>query len=204
MLLRGCCCVRSTPDVWPWNLNLQQAGSFAPSRSRAILAQMRRPARNFATSSKKRDRDVEEKREATQHVIHIHAACNAVFGILNSGRKRESHRLSRCRASLLHMLADDRNRIPVRNMAPAKFDVVQQDPARSGQRQTVELVIGDKMRNVVALIGRTRHRAPIDAAAPRHAECEGEQGKGRRVVHRSRRSRRLEHRRGRRPCGRSY
>ena len=53
MLLSGCWRVRSTPEVWPWNLKRQRRSSFAPSRSRASRAQMRRPARNLATSSKK-------------------------------------------------------------------------------------------------------------------------------------------------------
>ncbi len=53
MLFRGCWRVRSTPEVWPWNLKRQERGSFAPSCSRAMRAQMRRAARNFATSSKK-------------------------------------------------------------------------------------------------------------------------------------------------------
>ena len=53
ILFSGCSRVRSTPDVWPWNLKRQDLGSLAPKRSRVSWAQMRRPARNFATSSKK-------------------------------------------------------------------------------------------------------------------------------------------------------
>ena len=53
MLLSGCSRVRSTPEVWPWNLKRHERASLAPKRSRARRAQMRRPARNFATSSKK-------------------------------------------------------------------------------------------------------------------------------------------------------
>ena len=52
-LFSGCWRVRSTPEVWPWNLKRIERGSFAPKRSRVSRAQMRRPARNFATSSKK-------------------------------------------------------------------------------------------------------------------------------------------------------
>ncbi len=53
MLFSGCWRVRSTPEVWPWNLKRQERGSLAPKRSRHSLAQMRRPARNLATSSNK-------------------------------------------------------------------------------------------------------------------------------------------------------
>ena len=53
MLFSACWRVRSTPEVWPWNLKRHERGSRAPRRSRQSLAQMRRPARNLATSSKK-------------------------------------------------------------------------------------------------------------------------------------------------------
>ena len=53
MLLSGCCRVRSTPEVWPWNLKRQEFGFLAPRRSRARRAQIRRAARNLAISSKK-------------------------------------------------------------------------------------------------------------------------------------------------------
>ena len=56
------------------------------------------------------------------------------------------------RAGLLHMLTDDRDRVPVRNVTAAELDVIQQHAPRSRQRQAVELVIGDEMRDVVALI----------------------------------------------------
>src|ERR1035437_10005118 len=36
MLLSGCCRVRSTPEVCPWNLKRDDLGSLAPSRSRVI------------------------------------------------------------------------------------------------------------------------------------------------------------------------
>ena len=53
MLLSGCWRVRSTPEVWAWNLKRQALGLRTPKRSRTRRAQMRRPARNLAISSKK-------------------------------------------------------------------------------------------------------------------------------------------------------
>ena len=41
------------PAVCVWKRSRQERGSFAPNRSRAISAQRRRAARNFAISSKK-------------------------------------------------------------------------------------------------------------------------------------------------------
>ena len=42
-----------TPAVWVWNLSICDCGSLAPKVSRMIVAQMRRPARNFAISSRR-------------------------------------------------------------------------------------------------------------------------------------------------------
>ena len=53
MLLSGCWRVRSTPEVWAWNLKRQALGSRAPKRSRTMRCQSRRPARSLAISSKK-------------------------------------------------------------------------------------------------------------------------------------------------------
>ena len=47
---------------------------------------MRRPARNFATSSKKLMRDVEEEGEARQELVGVHAARDAVVGVLDAPR----------------------------------------------------------------------------------------------------------------------
>ncbi len=53
MLLCGCCAVRETPAVCACVRSRRLRGSRAPYTSRMCRAQMRRPARNFAISSKK-------------------------------------------------------------------------------------------------------------------------------------------------------
>ena len=52
-LIMGCALVRVAAAVWQWNRRRIDSGFRAPNRSRMIRAQIRRAARNFATSSKK-------------------------------------------------------------------------------------------------------------------------------------------------------
>ncbi len=47
----GCCAVSCTPAVWVWKRSICDFGSVAPNSSRITRAQIRRAARNFATSS---------------------------------------------------------------------------------------------------------------------------------------------------------
>ena len=51
MLLSGCWAVSVDPIVCVWKRSSDDAGSFAPYRSRTIRAQIFRAARNLATSS---------------------------------------------------------------------------------------------------------------------------------------------------------
>ena len=41
------------PEVWVWKRSMRLEGFWAPKRSFMIVAQSRRAARNFATSSRK-------------------------------------------------------------------------------------------------------------------------------------------------------
>ena len=50
-LTSGCCAVSCTPAVWVWKRSISDFGSCAPNSSRITWAQIRRAARNFATSS---------------------------------------------------------------------------------------------------------------------------------------------------------
>lgn len=50
-LTSGCWAVSCTPAVCVWNRSIWLLGFFAPNSSRIIFAQMRRAARNLATSS---------------------------------------------------------------------------------------------------------------------------------------------------------
>ena len=45
------CAVSELPAVWTWNRHIIERGSRAPNRSRMSRAQIRRAARNLATSS---------------------------------------------------------------------------------------------------------------------------------------------------------
>ena len=184
ILLSGCCSVRSTPEVWAWNLKRHEAGSLAPSRSRASRAQMRRAGAEFGDLLEEADRYVEEESETPQHDIDVHAAIDAVLRILERGRDGEGHGLDRRRAGLLHVLTDDRHRIPARHVPAAELDMVEQDAPRAGQRQPVEHVIGDEMRDVVALVRGAGDRRPRNAAPLGDGEREGEQRERRRIVHR--------------------
>ena len=51
-LLIGCWAVSVTPPVWVWKRIIIERGSVAPKRSFIASAQIRRAARNFATSWK--------------------------------------------------------------------------------------------------------------------------------------------------------
>src|SRR5665647_723410 len=51
MLTSGCCAVSCTPAVWVWKRNIWDLGFLAPNSSFMMCAQMRRAARNLATSS---------------------------------------------------------------------------------------------------------------------------------------------------------
>src|SRR5437660_8180343 len=53
ILLRGCCHVRDAPEFWACVLNKSDLGSLTLYLSLNTRAQIRRAARNFATSSKK-------------------------------------------------------------------------------------------------------------------------------------------------------
>ncbi len=110
---------------------------------------------------KKADRDVEEEGEPFKEFFRVHPARLAILGVLDGRGQCQPHRLGRSRPSLLHMLSDNRKRIPVRHMLGQIGCRVQQHPARSGQRQAIEHVIGDEMRNVIALVGCSGDIFPI-------------------------------------------
>ncbi len=57
----GCWAVSWTPAVWVWKRSICDLGFFAPNSSRITCAQIRRAARNFATSSRIVVRDTKKK-----------------------------------------------------------------------------------------------------------------------------------------------
>ena len=120
------------------------------------------------------DRDVEEKSEARQKAIRVHAARDAVFGVLQRRRDREAHRFGGRCAGLLRMLSDHRQRIPARQRLVGKLDVIGQDAPRARQCKPKEHVIGHAVRQIVGLVRRAgdlgpgilRVALPLRAAAP--------------------------------------
>ena len=163
----------------------------APRILRAIaLAHEPRPQAAAGAEARdlleERQRDVEEEREARQEGVRIHAAGDAIVGVLQRGGEREGHRVRRRGAGLLHVLPDDRHRIPLRHAPDAEVDVIGEDPPRPRQRDAEEHVVRHVVAEVVALVRRAGDRAPGNAAAPRHRQHEREQGERRRVVHRAR------------------
>ena len=77
---------------------------------------MRRPARNLAISSKNEIEMSKKNVKRGRNRVRVHAARHAVVGVLDRGGEREGHRLGRRRAGLLHVLADDRHRVPLRHV----------------------------------------------------------------------------------------
>ena len=183
MLLSGCCRVRSTPEVWPWNLKRQERGSRAPKRSRVMRAPDAPARAELGDLLEQTHRDVKEKSEARQKGIGLHAARAAVLGVLDRRGEGKAHGLGGRSAGLLHVLPHHRHRIPVGYAAIAEFGVVGEDAPRAGERNAEEHVVGDVVAQVVALVGCAPDRAPVDAAPFCGREQEGEQGKRRRIVH---------------------
>ena len=59
-LSSGCCAVSWTPAVWVWKRSISDRGSVAPNCSFISRAQIRRAARNLATSSSRVVRDTKK------------------------------------------------------------------------------------------------------------------------------------------------
>ena len=60
MLTSGCCAVSCTPAVCVWNRSINDRGLTALNSSRITLAQIRRAARNLATSSRNEVRETKK------------------------------------------------------------------------------------------------------------------------------------------------
>ena len=60
MFTSGCWAVSCTPAVWVWKRSIIDLGFFAPNSSRMTRAQIRRAARNLATSSSRLVRETKK------------------------------------------------------------------------------------------------------------------------------------------------
>ena len=130
------------------------------------------------------DGDVEEEGKPAQHVIGVHSGVDAVFGVLDRGRERETHGFGRGRAGLLHVLTHHRDRVPVRHPVAAILHVIDENPPRAGLAQPIEHVVSDKVRDVVRLVRGAGDLVERHAPAFGHAQKEGKERERRRVVHR--------------------
>ena len=73
----------------------------------------------------------------------------------------EAHGLGRRGARLLHVLADDRQRIPLGRVLTRESDVTREHAPRTRQRQAKEHVVGDEVREIVRLIGCSGNARPM-------------------------------------------
>ena len=90
------------------------------------------------------------------------------------------------RERLAHVLADHGQRVPLRHVLAAPLDVVEQHALGARERQPEEHVVGDEVREVVALVAGAGDRAPVHPVALRGGEHEREQRERRGIVHRAR------------------
>ena len=70
-LTSGCWAVSCTPAVWVWKRSICDLGFLAPNSSRMMRAQIRRAARNFATSSSRVVRATKKKDSRGREVVDV-------------------------------------------------------------------------------------------------------------------------------------
>src|SRR5213083_2874322 len=113
MLLSGCCAVSVEPPVCAWKRSAHAFGFVTPKRSRMIVAQRRRAARNFATSWKKWLCAL-KKKESRAELVGREAGVDRRAAVGDPVRQREGELLDRGRAGLPDVVAGDRDRVPAR------------------------------------------------------------------------------------------
>ena len=118
-LTSGCCAVSWTPAVWVWKRSISDLGFFAPNSSRMTCAQIRRAARNFATSSSSVVRDDEEERQPRREVVDVHAGGDGGADVLDAVGEREGDLLRGRRTGLGHVVAGDGDGVPARDLGAA-------------------------------------------------------------------------------------
>ena len=91
-LTSGCCAVSCTPAVWVWKRSIADFGFCAPKRSVMIRAQIRRAARNLATSSSSvvRETKKNDSRGATSSTASPAARAASTYAIPSARVKATS------------------------------------------------------------------------------------------------------------------
>ncbi len=130
----------------------------------------------------KADGNVEEKTEAGQEFVRLLAAGDEVVGVLDGRGQGQAHGFGRFRPCLLHVLADDGDRVPARHVGIHPLDVVQQHPLLSRQIEAVEHVQRRVVGQVVRLVGGAHKRLPGNAARFGHLDQHGGQRVGRGIA----------------------
>ena len=151
-LTSGCCAVSWTPAVCVWNRSISDFGFFAPNSSRITSAQIRRAARNFATSSSSVVR--ETKKNASRGANSSTSCPDSIAARTYSipFAKREGDLLRRRRPGLRHVVAGDGDRVPSRHLLAAVREDVGDQPQRLLRRVDVGAA-GDVLLEHVVLDG---------------------------------------------------
>ena len=112
-----------------------RARVLAPKRSRMIRAQSRRAARNLATSSRKSLCALKKNESRGANSSTSRPALERRVDVGDAVGEREGHLLDRGRARLAHVVAADRDRVPVRHAVlaePAKTSVTSRSDGPGG------------------------------------------------------------------------
>ena len=116
---RGCCAASVTPPVWVWKRIFSERSSLAPKRSRMIRAHIRRAARNFATSWNTLLWPLKKKASRGPNSSTSRPGVDRRLHVGDRVGEREAHLLHRRAALLAHVVAGDRDRVPLRDALAA-------------------------------------------------------------------------------------
>ena len=154
------CAVSEEPAVWTWKRHIIERGLVAPKRS----AMIRRPHPS-------RDPELgdlleqfgprrEEERQATREVIDVEAPVDRCLDVGDGIGQGERQLLGRGRPGLAHVVAGDRDGVPLRELAGAELEDVGHEPHRRAWREDVR-ASGDVLLEDVVL-GRPADPRAVD------------------------------------------
>ncbi len=142
MLFSGCCAVALQPAVWVWKRSCHERGLL-----RAVffahVARVDSACRpELGDLFEEVDMRVEEEREARRKRVDVHAGSHAGFDVSEAVGERERQLLRGRRARLANVVTGDRDRIPLRHLARAELDHVDDD-AHVRTRREYPLLLRD-------------------------------------------------------------
>ena len=174
MLLSGCCAVSVLPAVCVWNRSCWARGLVAPNRSRMMCAHSRRAARNFATSSRKSLCALKKKDSRWPEPVDVEPGVDRRLHVGDRVRECERHLLDRRRARFADVIAADRDRVPVRQLAIAVGEDVGDDAERGAGRIDVGAARHVFLEDVV--LDRAGQGLRVDPLLPRRPRCRAPAG----------------------------